>query len=65
MSPVMGGKLGKSEKSSQAGVGFGEFLQACGGALKRKKGDQKRPSWPCSGGGGAAAAVAAAQETIG
>ena len=44
MIPVMGGKFGKSEKSRLAGVGFGEFLQGCGGALKReKKGPKKTP----------------------
>ena len=38
----MGGKL-KSEKSSQAGVGFVEFLQGCGGALKSQKKPKKTP----------------------
>ena len=43
MSPVMGGKLGKSEKSSQAGVGFVEFFQGYGGALKSQKEPKKTP----------------------
>ena len=44
MSPVMGKKLGKSEKSSLAGVDFGDFPQGCGGVSKEK--GAKRP---CSG----------------
>ena len=44
MSSVVGKKLGKSEKSSLAGVNFGEFPQGCGGALKRKKGLKKTPT---------------------
>ena len=43
MSPVMGGKLGKGEKSSQAGVGFVE-LPGCGGALTSQKGPKKTPT---------------------
>ena len=39
----MGGKLGKSEKSCQAGVGFVEFLQCCGGALKSQMGQKRTP----------------------
>ena len=39
----MGGKLGKSEKSSQAGEGFVEFLQGCGGALKSQMGPKRTP----------------------
>ena len=38
----MGGKLGKSEKSSQAGVGFVEFLQGPGG-ISKEKGTKKTP----------------------
>ena len=49
MSPVMGGKLGKSEKSSQAGVGFVEFLQGGGGALKSQMGPKKDPHGPVQG----------------
>ena len=44
MSPVKGEKLGKSEKSSLAGVDFDEFPQGSGGALKRKKGPKKTPT---------------------
>ena len=36
--------MGKSEKSSLAGVDFVEFNQGCGGALKRKKGPKKTPT---------------------
>ena len=45
----MGGKLGKSEKSSQAGEGFVEFLQGCGGALKSQMGPKKDPHGPIQG----------------
>ena len=45
MTPVIGGKLGKSEKSSQAGVGFVEFLQGPGGISKEKEA-KKDPHGP-------------------
>ena len=48
----MGGKLGKSEKSSLAGVGFVEFFQGCGGALKISNGAKKDPHGPIQGRGG-------------
>ena len=40
----MGGKLGKSEKSSLAGVDFGKFPQGCGGRISREKGPKKTPT---------------------
>ena len=48
MSLVMGKKLGKSEKSSLAGVDFGEFVQG-DGVIYKYKGTIKDPPWPCSG----------------
>ena len=48
MSPVMGKKLGKSEKSSLAGVDFGEFPKGCGGVSK-EKGTKKDPHGPGQG----------------
>ena len=42
MSPVMGEKLGKSEKSSLAGVDFGEFNQGPG-VISKEKGAKKDP----------------------
>ena len=44
----MGEKLGKSEKSNQAGVGFVEFLQGPWGVSK-EKGAKKDPYGPVQG----------------
>ena len=44
----MGEKLEKSEKSSLAGVDFGEFPQGCGG-ISREKGAKKDPPGPVQG----------------
>ena len=48
----MGKKLEKSEKSSLAGVDFGEFVQGYGGIYKYK-GAKKTPHGPVQGTGGA------------
>ena len=44
----MGKKLGKSEKSSLAGVDFDEFPQGCGG-VSTEKGAKKDPHGPVQG----------------